>query len=199
MWLEAVLSLEDLRSALTQLLPVTLELGSDGAAFAVGPPAEVSLVPGAGLRLVCPAQLTWPVLGIRVPVSLNSVSLVLSPKVEQKDGACVLAFEPSLEHADFAMVPEFVDAGLTDVINRELLKHKTDLSWNFAETLQTSFQLPKALLPRRTMSIYSHGAMVRVTEEAVILAISLRTTIESEPALPETTQDDDAASLAVSK
>lgn len=182
MWLEAILSHEDLRQLAAQLFPLTFDLGG-GATLLLATPSEVSLVPDAGLRIVCSAELTWPVLGIAVPISLRSLSLVLSPKIAQKDGAEVLAFEPTLEHADFVMVPGAVDDRLSARINQELLKHKTDVAWNFAETLRGSFELPDALSPRGAVTLCSHGAMVRVTAEAVVLAVSMQATISHDGAV----------------
>jgi hypothetical protein len=177
MWLEAILSADDLRHALTELLPVTLRLGNDGGALMMGAPTDVALVPDLGLRCKCPAEVTWPLVGIHVPVKLHSVSFVLTPKIIRKDENELLVFEILLEHADVALLPDVIDNRITDVINVELRKHHAELTWDFARTLQFAVPLPEELSPPRTLSIRTHGAMLRVTEEAAVLAMSFRGTI----------------------
>lgn len=179
MWLEAILSLDDLRHALGQLTPVTISLGSEGAGLYVGAPSNVSLVAGEGLQITCAAELTWPVLGIAVPVVVSEVSFMLTPRIERVDDDVeLLAFVPHVAHADFAMLPGMLDRRLTELVNKELDRRKLDLAWNFGKTLTLAFGLPASLSPLRTMSLNSHGAMVRVTEEAVVLAISMKATIK---------------------
>lgn len=184
MWLEAILSKEDLQRAAAQLFPLRVALGSEGGALSVGAPTEVSLVKDVGLWLVCSGELTWPVLGLTIPVSLRSIALVLEPKVEVRYGVEMLVFEPSLEHADFTHLPDLVDDELTAIINRELVKRELELAWDFKKTLRISFGLPAVLSPHRAMSIAARGGMVRVTEEAVELAISMHADIGEHVAAP---------------
>ncbi len=181
MWLEAILSLDDLRHALAQLTPVTISLGSEGAGLYVGAPSNVSLVAGEGLQVTCAAELTWPVLGIAVPVVVSEVSFMLTPRIERVDDVELLAFVPHVARADFAMLPGMLDRRLTELVNKELDRRKLDLAWNFGKTLTFAFGLPASLSPLRTMSLNSHGAMVRVTEEAVVLAISMKASINQLP------------------
>ncbi len=188
MWLEAVLSLEDLRHGVSQLAPVTISLGSDGAGLYIGTPTKVSLIAGEGLHIICPATLAWPVLGIKVPVVISEVSFIMTPRIEQTAGGDLLVFEPRIASADFAMLPGMVDRRLTDLINKELGLRRLDLAWNFSQTLQFSFELPAALTPRRTMSFQAHGAMVRITAEAVVLAVSMKGVV-AEVVVPEPSGD----------
>lgn len=174
MWLEAILSRDDLQQAVAHLAPVTIDLGSEGAALYIGAPNDVALIANEGLHITCPAKLGWPVLGISVPVVINEVSFMLTPRIEQKDGVEQLVFEPRIEKADFAMLPNMIDRRVTDLVNKELDARRQDLAWNFRKTLQLSFELPAAMSPRRTMSLTAQGAMVRVTEEAVVLAVCMK-------------------------
>jgi len=186
MWLEAILSADDLRHALTELLPVTLRLGNEGGALMMGAPTDVELVPDLGLRCKCPAEVTWPLLGIHVPVKLHSVSFVLTPKIVRKDESELLVFELVLEHADVALLPDVIDNRITDAINAELRKHHAELAWDFTRTLHASVPLPDTVAPPRTFSIRTHGAMMRVSEQAAVLAMSFKASFR-EKATAETT------------
>lgn len=173
MWVEAILLKEDLEKLIAKLLPVDVKLGDEGH-LALHDPSEVSLVPDVGLRAVCKAKLTWPVLGFDVPVSLHSLTVVLRPQVEARDGAPHLVFALEVEHADVAGVPTMIDDKITERVNVELAAKNVELAWAISETLTHAFPLPDSLEPLETLTLGVADARVKITAEALGLAILFR-------------------------
>jgi hypothetical protein len=62
-----------------KLTPVKIRLGNDGDLL-LHDASAVTLVPRTALRVVCQAKLHSPVLGIGMPVTLHSLTLVLFPR-----------------------------------------------------------------------------------------------------------------------
>jgi len=182
MWLEAILSREDLAEVVEQLVPLKIRLdstgktgdddGEDDRYLVLHDPSEVTLVADVGLRLVCKASVRWPVLRIRVPVSVNALTVILRPHVEKQDGHDALVFRIEIAHADLAGLPDMVDAHITEKIN-EALAEKS-IAWDFTKTLSHSFPLPPALHGLAAFELTVVGGKVKVTEDALGLAISFR-------------------------
>src|SRR5258708_31068651 len=69
-WLEAILTRDDLVSIIGRLAPMTISLGestSDDQSVHLTEVAGVSLVGGEGLRVTCRAWIEWPLLRITGP------------------------------------------------------------------------------------------------------------------------------------
>jgi hypothetical protein len=173
MWLEAILSRDDLRRALDQFAPVNVKLGDGRGTLFLDTPTEVELVPDQGLRVVCRAKVHWPVLGIHVPATLKEVIVLVRPVVERHAGIDMLVFKLHIEHADFALVPTTVDRRLTESLNAELEKH-VELSWKFSDTLSRLIELPPLFEPSETLALGTRGGVVKTTSESVGLAIVMR-------------------------
>src|SRR5437773_2423228 len=83
MWIEALLTREDLDRIFSELLPLTIDLGTDGDHLEFSDPGEVVLVPDQGVRLSCRAHLRWTMLGIPVPITIKAVAALLKPALVQ--------------------------------------------------------------------------------------------------------------------
>jgi hypothetical protein len=171
MWLEAVLTKEDLERVLRHLTPCTIRLGEEGKLH-IEETSGVSLVPGRGLRAVCRAKLHWPVLGIDVPVTLRSLIVLVSPVVEQHEAGQALVFKLQIEHVDAAMVPTLIDDRVTAKVNEQLAKKHVELAWGFAKMLSHVFSLPGALEPPTSLALGVKDGAVRVTETSLSFAVS---------------------------
>ncbi len=176
MWIETILSKEDLTTLAIQFMPLELKLSERGE-LAVSDPTDITLVPGVGLRLVCKAKLHWPVLGIVVPVTLNSLTIVLRPEMVQRTTGDALVFKVEIEHADIAGVPTMIDDKITAKVNEELAAKHVELSWGYPTTLSHVFKLPAAIAPIDTFEIDVARGKVVVTENAVTLAFSFHATV----------------------
>jgi hypothetical protein len=189
MWLEAVFSKGDFVLLAEELLPLTIHLGHPVTAdhyVQLNGPADVSLVEGKGLRLACKAQVRWPVLGIDIPVNVDSLTVLLEPSVATTLGEDEAVFKLEIESADVAWVPALVDRGIVHSINEALNKKGAELHWQFAKTLSHVFGMPEFLQPLHALSLKVAWGKVRTTEEAVAFAVSFHTrAIRQDEALPE--------------
>ena len=175
MWLEAIISKENLSSLVGQFLPVSICLGEnpdDGHYLELFEPRQVSLVENLGLRMTCGARIHWPILGIELPVTVESVTLLLSPTIPSAPGRDELNFRLTVEDIDFAWAPAMVDDGIADMINLELARRHALLSWSFGETLSHVFKIPPFLPPLTAVALKVAWGQVRVTSEAVVIAVS---------------------------
>jgi hypothetical protein len=185
MWIEAILTANDLQALLGQFCPAVFRLGDSGE-LELDEPTDVALIEGRGIRVVCAAKLTWPVLGIHVPVSARSVAVMISPVVEHvgegnlegEDRSEALVFKLGIEHIDVTLLPAFVDDRVTARVNEELEKKHVELAWKFPDTLSHVFDLPDAMLSTSGLGLEVVSGSVRVTESALAFAVSFRTKVQ---------------------
>ncbi len=176
MWLEAILTREDLQRVLTQFAPMEFRLGDSGRLLLVDP-SNVSLMPDKGLGVVCKATLHWPLLGIDIPVHINELLLLIRPTVEQRAEGEFLVFTLTIEHADVGMLPRILDEKITSMVNEELVKKHVELAWNFSDTLSHVFSLPEALASTATLGLKVDEGRVKATESALGFAVSFVTDV----------------------
>jgi hypothetical protein len=177
MWLDAIVTSADLQKVLDQLTPVKVPLGSRGHLF-FDAPVDVSLVADRGLRVRCHAKLLWPVLGIDVGITVTSMTILVVPSIEERDGERVIVLAPEVEALDLALLPDIGDAELRGFINRELQEKRVALPWNYQQTLDHQFALPDWFRSGATFDIRSNGAAVKVTNDSIGLAIGMSASIE---------------------
>jgi hypothetical protein len=173
MHLEAHLSAQDFSHVLCQLTPlrIALDANSDKRFLVLSRPTHVALVGARGLRIIADLQLQWDVIGLRVPVSMKSVSLLLSPSVIEVDGQSVLAFGVRIEDADLSAIPSFVESVLLDSVNEALARRETSLAWRFMETLDFSFRLPEQASPRYRVRLYASAGAATVDDRRLVLRV----------------------------
>lgn len=175
MWVEAVLSKDDLASLIAQIVPLKVRIHPDSAPdqyIELATATNLSLVADLGLRMTTQARIHWPVLGIAVPITIDPLIVIIKPRVTKTPAGDALAVTLEIEQAEFAGVPAFGDHAITEKINSELSKTDVDLSWAFATMLSHRFQLPPLLEPVDALALNVAWGKVRVTDEAIVLAIS---------------------------
>jgi hypothetical protein len=174
MWAEVIVSAEDLDGLLRQAVPFSISFGHPDEihSLALSDVAETRLVAGLGLRVVCKARISWPILGIKVPLSLNSVTLLLLPTIGRGPHGDVLTFRLSIEHADFSGIPTLIDTRITEAINAKLAEKEIELSWDFTRGMTLVARLPALLEPLDSFALRPAWGKVRITEEAVVYAVS---------------------------
>ena len=91
MWLEAILTRQDLQEVVEKFSPLKIVLGDSGSLLLVGP-CEVSLTPDQGVAVKCDGTLRWPVLGFDVPVSMHGLLVHVLPSVEERPDGSMLVF-----------------------------------------------------------------------------------------------------------
>jgi hypothetical protein len=180
MWVEAILSKDNVISLVGQFLPMSIHLGDspdDGHYLELFEPRQVSLVEDLGLRMTCGARIRWPILGIDLPVTVQSVTLLLCPSIPSRPGRDKLDFRLTVEAIDFAWAPATVDDRIAEKINHELAQRHALLSWRFGEMLSHVFQLPPFLPPLNALALEVAWGEVRVTSEAAVIAVSFHSRV----------------------
>jgi hypothetical protein len=178
MWLEAILTREDLAGIVEKFSPLEILLGDSGSLLLMGP-CEVSLTPDEGVGVKCDATLHWPVLGFDVPVSMHGLLVHVLPSVEERAGGSTLVFRLHIDHAGVAMLPSFFDHGVTARVNRELEEKHVELAWNFANTLSHVFKLPPSLASAAALSLKATAGRVKATEMALGLAADFTVSVQA--------------------
>ena len=177
MWVEAILSKDDLEKTLTDFCPLRIVLGDDGS-IQISDPRDVQLVPERGLRMSVTVEVHWPILGITVPVSIRLATLEVRPEVLRKPEGETLTFRLQLDDVDISILPGIFDRGIVDLVNKELDAKHIELSWAFAKTLSHVFELPAALASARAIDLRVAWGNVKITSEALVLAVSFHAKIE---------------------
>ena len=182
MWLEALITQEDLMQMMRELLPVKIHLQQEKEGEATPPErwlrlfaaTKVILVPDQGLRVTCPAELTWELAGMSPTMKLDQLSLLIRPQVVEKHKGQVLEFQLEIEEANFHSLPGFIDDTIVKAVNAALAAKK--IPWDFMETLAHTVGLGKTLDPVEALKIEVLWGKHRIGEEALALAISFKLT-----------------------
>src|SRR3984957_9329717 len=177
MWLEAILTREDLQAVVERFAPLTILLGESGSLLLVAPP-DLTLRPDKGIALSCDATLHWPVLGFDVPVSMHGLLVHILPLVEQRPDGATLVFRLQIDHTGVAMLPSFFDHGVTAKINQELEQKHIELAWNFVDTLSHVFKLPPSLASAAGFALRATAGRVKATEVALGLAVEFEASVQ---------------------
>jgi hypothetical protein len=166
MWVEAILSKDDLEKTLTDFCPLRIALGDDGS-IQISDPRNMQLVPERGLRMSVTVEVHWPILGITVPVSIRLATLELRPEILKKPEGETLTFRLQLDDVDISIVPAIFDRGIVDLVNKELDAKHVELSWAFPKTLSHVFELPAALASARAIDLRVAWGNVKISSEAL--------------------------------
>ena len=177
MWLEAVFSREDLQSLVADLLPLKILLGQGDHDIELADARDVSLVVDQGVRITCSAEVRWPLLGLELPIRLESVTAMLKPIVAHTEAGDTLLFTLGIEDLDVSLLPCVVDRSIAHKLNIDLARRSVELSWNFAATLSHAFELPSSLESVERLVLRVRWGKVRVTEEAMVMAVSFQPTV----------------------
>jgi hypothetical protein len=180
MWLEAIIARDDLVDLMRRFLPVKIDLG--GGTLTAFEASDIELVPDMGLRVRSKAEVEWPLLGIDLPVALHELTVLLRPQILARDGVDKLVFGLEIEHADLAGVPTFLDNRITERVNRELQDKHVELAWDFARALTHVFDLPRTLSLAEALALDVAWGRIRITDEALVLAVSFHANVLREGA-----------------
>ena len=182
MRLEAHLTTGDLQHVLAQLTPLSVALDPDSPQrqLSIEPPSAVALEKDRGLRVVTQLQLCWDVIGVRVPVTLRRVEILLSPRIEWQALQPVLTFGLRIENADVSAIPSFLRGVLVARVNEALARPDVRVVWRFMETLSFEFPSPPQIQPALRMRLFARGGEVQVQDDALRLAVDWGLTAEAE-------------------
>jgi hypothetical protein len=184
MWLQALFTADDLLRALSRVTPARIPLAKEDPerCLWLSKPDSVLLRDDKDIVITTRAQVRWDVLGLTVPVTLQSVTVVLSPEVQDERGAQALSFGLRIQEADLSAVPAFVEGSLVARVNEALAEADGKMSWRFLETLDFAFHLPM-IEPRRKMKLWARSGTAKVTSEGLSLMVGWE--LDSESVEPE--------------
>jgi len=175
MWLQSIITADDLMHALAELTPTRIQLddADQDRAFELDPPSEVHFRAGEGAVIRTSARLRWDVIGIKLPIILRSVQVLLIPSIEcDADGNDLLVLQARVEDVDLTALPGFLDEKLKDRINQALERPSAFVRWRFIRTLDFHFQLPQAVQPVRDLRLSARWGATRVTAQGFVMAAS---------------------------
>jgi hypothetical protein len=176
MWLEAIITREDLAAVLKQFFPVKIYLHEEGKEvnekrwLRLGQATQVALVAEEGLRVTCPAELSWSIAGVGTTMKVDELRVLLAPQIVKMNKGEVLEFQIQVEEADFHSLPGFVDATIVKAVNAALGTKK--LPWNFTETLTRKVDIGKMFDPIEALRIAVQWGKLRIGAEALALVVS---------------------------
>lgn len=179
--LTATIKKDEIVQLISELTPLKIDLGRKRN-VSFGTPELVELVPDTGLRIRGGAKMIWEVAGLPLPVTLRTWQVLLTPSIEQRDGALVLAFEPVIEDLDFKRVPGFFDERIVDAINEGVASQRRKLCWNLTRLLGSSSPMPARVSPGGTFDIAPSAVTVRVTAAELRVDIDFAAQLAQEAA-----------------
>lgn len=174
MWLQALLTSEDVTAALAEITPLRVALDEESVDryLWLMPPSAVTFVPERGVRIVACARLQWDVIGVSVPLTIRVAEVLLRPFVEQIDGEDVLRFQAEIERLDLSHVPSLVEAPIIARLNAKLAEPTAHVSWKFMETLDFEFKMPASVAPLQKLRLFARWGAVRIQEDGLTLAVA---------------------------
>jgi hypothetical protein len=184
MWLEAIISQEDLVQVMGEFLPVKIFLDQSEVgegekkkdeperSLLLHTATQVTLVPDEGVRVTCPAELTWSIAGMSPTMKIDALQVMIRPQVVEKNKGHVLAFGMEVEEADFHVLPGFLDNTIAKAVNAALATKKPD--WNFTETLTRTVGLGKMFDPVESLKIDVQWGKTKMGGEALGLVVSFK-------------------------
>ncbi|MGK4003531.1 hypothetical protein WMF31_12955 [Sorangium sp. So ce1036] len=175
MWLEAIITREDLAQVLGELLPVKIHLDDDEKTdrwLYLDRATAITLVEDMGLRVSCPAELKWSIAGVTPTIKLDELTVLISPEIIEKNKGSVLGFNLELEAADIRGIPAIIDNTVVKAVNSALASKK--LEWNFTKTLTHTVGLPSHLEPIEGLHIGVAWGKRRIGQEALALVVSFK-------------------------
>jgi hypothetical protein len=176
MKLQVVFTRDELLSFASQWLPLKVLLGdaaNEDRYLSLSDPQTIELVAGLGLRIACRAQIRWPVLGMSVPITARQLTVLMKPRIEQRDGQPALVFRLTIEQADLSGVPARLDATITEAVNRALAE-RVKPGWNFGTMLTRSIIMPVLIATTESIDLAVTHGEVAVTDEAFTFELGVR-------------------------
>jgi hypothetical protein len=107
-------------------------------------------------------------------VSVRSATLEVRPQIVENALGDTLTFKLHLDAVDISILPALIDRRIVDLVNRELEAKHVELAWSFTRTLSHVFALPEALASVGALDLWAAAGRVKITGEAITLAVSFQ-------------------------
>jgi len=175
MKLEAVLSQADLREFVRSGLPFVLAL--EKGTVEINEVSLLEIVPQKGIRLEAQGDFEWTFWGIEVPVRIERIRVMLTPKMVKRarpgktEEVVQLAFDVEIEDMDAKYIPDALDRYTAERLNKALAD-ATLPAWDFTGTLDFAFKLPPVVQSSNIIILRAVDGTVAVGSE-LHLAVEL--------------------------
>jgi hypothetical protein len=170
----AVLDSDTVRELLSELLPLTIDLGDadhKNRSIRIDPPDLVEFVPRRGIRVQTGAEIRWTVAGVGVQATIKSATLVFSPVLAPAGGRVDLDIH--LEDADLKNVPKLLDRGIVSAVNGKLAEKRGLIGWSYARTLALRLPLPASMAPLEQFMMDARDFAFEIDEAALRVSVQL--------------------------
>lgn len=168
MLIDFTLTLDEISALLREATPLRIHLtekDEDRRWVELESPTEVTLVPHVGLRAVSSGRIRYEVAGIKLPVSIRRIQILLEPEVVPPGaGHQRLDFKLRVEAADLELIPELGERVLINVVNEALAPARLGMSVPFARLLERRVSLPERFEPLEQLRLGAALGAVQVTE-----------------------------------
>jgi hypothetical protein len=111
----------------------------------------------------------------------------------RQEGHDALQFGIELEALDISIAPGVIDRAAVKLINEQLAKDGSQINWRFTETLDFHITMPALVDSVAFLDLFAKWGEVRVTSEALALAVSFGTRVHRR--LADSTAEPTAAEM----
>jgi hypothetical protein len=176
MYVETQLSRADVENLVAQIAPVRIHMtptDEDTHWLELDTPKVVQFVPDRGVRVECTGRVRYSVSSVPFRFAIRSLHVLLRPIVVDTR----LYFHLEIEKSDLQHVPDVIDDGIMQLINRSLTPRRTRMVWDFGRTLSAALPLPVRLEPLDEVNVRVQRGEVKVDNDSIRFRATLATEI----------------------
>lgn len=185
--IDVTLRHDEVVALLAEVAPVRIHLtegDEDRRYVELETPSEVSFVAGTGVRIVTRGRLRHELAGVGLPFDIRRVQVMFAPEIVAGHHGQRLNFRLRVESADLENVPGVVESVVVAKVNQALEPERVHMYWEVAQTLATSVALPERFEPLDRFLTKARSAQVTVTNESLIVRLSLALSLTRSRARP---------------
>jgi hypothetical protein len=185
--IDVTLRHDELITLLSEAAPLRIHLtegDEDRRYVELETPSEVMFVAGRGLRIVTRGRLRHELGGLGLPFDIRRVQVLFAPEIVSAQHGLRLDFRLQVEAADLENVPGVVESVVVSRVNQALEPERLRMYWELAQTLSTSVPLPARFEPLDRFLTSARSAQMTVTNESLILRLSLGLSLTRSRARP---------------
>ncbi len=185
--IDVTLRHDELLTLLTEAAPLRIHLtegDEDRRYVELETPSAMTFVAGRGLRIVARGRLRHELAGVGLPFDIRRVQVLFPPEIVSGQHGLRLDFRLQVESADLENVPGVVESVVVSRVNQALEPERVHMYWELAQTLSTSVSLPQRFEPLDRFLTSARSAQMTVTNESLILRLSLGLSLTRSRARP---------------
>ncbi len=176
MYVEAQLTRADVEEFVHRIAPIRIHMtptDEDTHWLELDAPKVVQFVPERGLRVECTGRIRYSVASVPFRFAIRSLHVLLCPVVVDTR----VYFHLEIEKSDLQHIPDVIDDGIMQLINRALTPRRTRMVWDFGRTLSAALPLPVRLEPLDQLSVGVRQGDVVIGREEIRFRVALTTEI----------------------